>query len=106
MRQSERVIHGICSGCREWGWACLPACRDSEEVKGSTEMLPGKIRAMGPRELDTGRLLGALGDLLLEWRGALPERIKGVSIDSRDVRPGFLFVAIRGEHKSGEEYVT
>ena len=106
MRRSKKVIHGIYSSCRKWSWTCLPVAREVEEVKGSTEMPSRKIRAMGVRELDTRRLLRALGDLLLERRGALPERIKGVSIDSRDVRPGFLFVAIRGEQKSGEEYVT
>lgn len=39
------------------------------------------------------------------WRGLAPSRIQGVSIDSRTIRPGELFVALPGEHADGHEFV-
>jgi UDP-N-acetylmuramoyl-tripeptide--D-alanyl-D-alanine ligase len=38
-------------------------------------------------------------------RGALRSPVQGVSIDSRTLRPGDLFVALRGERFDGHEYV-
>lgn len=36
---------------------------------------------------------------------ALPERVTGISIDTRTLAPGDLFFAIRGEHSDGHAYV-
>ena len=47
----------------------------------------------------------ALGELVAETRGELPPRIHGIAIDSRHVRSGYLFVAIRGENSSGEDFI-
>lgn len=55
--------------------------------------------------LKTYDLVRGLGDLVVSIHGELPEDIKGVAIDSRQVRQGYLFVAIRGERISGEEYI-
>jgi UDP-N-acetylmuramyl pentapeptide synthase len=37
--------------------------------------------------------------------GALAAPVTGVSIDSRSLRPGELFVALRGERFDGHDYV-
>ena len=37
--------------------------------------------------------------------GAIPGRLSGVSTDSRDLRPGALFVALRGEHFDGHAFL-
>jgi len=46
---------------------------------------------------EAGRALG---------RGPLAAGVPGVSIDSRSVRPGELFVALRGEHFDGHDFVS
>jgi UDP-N-acetylmuramoyl-L-alanyl-D-glutamate--2,6-diaminopimelate ligase len=43
--------------------------------------------------------------LLVEARGALPTTIAGVSDDSRVVREGFLFVAVRGSERDGHDFL-
>ncbi|OCC14748.1 UDP-N-acetylmuramoylalanyl-D-glutamate--2, 6-diaminopimelate ligase [Dissulfuribacter thermophilus] len=55
--------------------------------------------------LKTKELVRGLGDLVVSIHGELPPDIKGIAIDSRQVRQGYLFVAIRGERSSGEEYI-
>ncbi|MBA3340926.1 MAG: UDP-N-acetylmuramoyl-L-alanyl-D-glutamate--2,6-diaminopimelate ligase [Gemmatimonadaceae bacterium] len=44
--------------------------------------------------------------LLSAVRGDLPEFVEGVSDDSRDVRPGFLFIAVRGSLRDGHDYLA
>jgi UDP-N-acetylmuramoyl-tripeptide--D-alanyl-D-alanine ligase len=41
-----------------------------------------------------------------ERRGALPQSVSGVSIDSRTVKPGEAFFAIQGDHRDGHAFVT
>jgi len=43
--------------------------------------------------------------LLVETRGALPAAVAGVSDDSRAVRDGFLFVAVRGSERDGHDFL-
>jgi len=43
--------------------------------------------------------------LLVETRGALPATVVGVSDDSRVVRDGFLFVAVRGSERDGHDFL-
>jgi UDP-N-acetylmuramoyl-L-alanyl-D-glutamate--2,6-diaminopimelate ligase len=43
--------------------------------------------------------------LLVERRGALPDTIAGITDDSRSVRPGFLFVAVRGTERDGHDFL-
>lgn len=40
------------------------------------------------------------------WRHGVPEEITGVSIDSRTLRPGNLFIAVRGPHFDGHDFVS
>jgi len=40
-----------------------------------------------------------------EWRGDAPLHVQGVSIDSRTLHAGALFVALTGEHVNGHEFV-
>ncbi|MBX2804473.1 MAG: UDP-N-acetylmuramoylalanyl-D-glutamyl-2,6-diaminopimelate--D-alanyl-D-alanine ligase [Hyphomicrobiales bacterium] len=47
-------------------------------------------------------LTAALGE---DWSGELPKGVNGVSIDTRTLQPGDLFVAIRGERTDGHEYI-
>lgn len=44
--------------------------------------------------------------LLVESRGVLPATIAGLSDDSRAVRDGFLFVAVRGSERDGHDYLA
>src|SRR5258705_8226288 len=43
--------------------------------------------------------------LLVERRGALPTTVTGITDDSRSVRPGDLFVAVRGSERDGHDYL-
>lgn len=40
-----------------------------------------------------------------EWRGAPPAEFTGVTVDSRDVKPGFLFCAVPGTRTDGHEFL-
>jgi UDP-N-acetylmuramoyl-L-alanyl-D-glutamate--2,6-diaminopimelate ligase len=43
--------------------------------------------------------------LLVERRGVLPAAISGITDDSRAVRPGALFVAVKGSERDGHDYL-
>ena len=48
-----------------------------------------------------------LQDMEIDWQGAVPDReISGVCCDSRLVKPGFLFVAIRGFQTDGHRFIS
>src|SRR5579863_8182792 len=38
--------------------------------------------------------------------GKLPQELPGAAVDSRLVRPGELFVALRGEHTDGHRFIA
>lgn len=40
------------------------------------------------------------------WEGAEPAPIQGISIDTRTLQPGSMYVAIRGEHHDGHAFVA
>ncbi|NCC50787.1 MAG: UDP-N-acetylmuramoyl-L-alanyl-D-glutamate--2,6-diaminopimelate ligase [Spartobacteria bacterium] len=42
----------------------------------------------------------------LTVKGSTFEEVQGITYDSRKVRPGYLFVALRGEHENGLLYVS
>jgi len=44
-------------------------------------------------------------NLLIERRGALPSVVSGFSDDSRAVRPGSLFIAVRGTERDGHDFL-
>jgi UDP-N-acetylmuramoyl-L-alanyl-D-glutamate--2,6-diaminopimelate ligase len=44
--------------------------------------------------------------LLVERRGALPESVTAITDDSRRVRPGALFVAVRGSARDGHAFLA
>src|SRR5215510_1146683 len=58
-----------------------------------------------PAEIET--IQRALDDagLLVERRGVLPASISGITDDSRAVKPGFLFVAVRGSERDGHDFL-
>ena len=43
--------------------------------------------------------------LLVERRGVLPATLSGITDDSRVVKPGFLFVAVRGSERDGHDFL-
>ncbi|HEX6058805.1 MAG TPA: UDP-N-acetylmuramoyl-L-alanyl-D-glutamate--2,6-diaminopimelate ligase, partial [Gemmatimonadaceae bacterium] len=53
------------------------------------------------------RLIAALrrAGLLVEERGTMPARVAAVTDDSRLLRPGGLFVAVRGTDRDGHDYL-
>jgi UDP-N-acetylmuramoyl-L-alanyl-D-glutamate--2,6-diaminopimelate ligase len=53
---------------------------------------------------ETARLVAALADARIT--GSLPPSIDAVATDSRAVRPGTLFVALRGERTDGHAHLT
>jgi len=63
-------------------------------------------RAAPSIAIDT--LIAALAarDLLIGRRGPLPETLHGVTDDSRAVRPGVLFVAVRGSARDGHDFLA
>jgi UDP-N-acetylmuramoyl-L-alanyl-D-glutamate--2,6-diaminopimelate ligase len=58
-------------------------------------------------ELSLAALAAALEDagLLVERRGNLPDRAAAITDDSRQVRPGTIFIAIRGTERDGHDYL-
>jgi UDP-N-acetylmuramoyl-L-alanyl-D-glutamate--2,6-diaminopimelate ligase len=56
---------------------------------------------------DTDTILQALDDagLLVECRGNFPRAISGITDDSRAVRAGDLFVAVRGTERDGHDFL-
>lgn len=42
---------------------------------------------------------------VLESRGDMDRRVRGLAYDSRDVEPGFLFVAMDGQHLDGHRFI-
>jgi len=57
--------------------------------------------------ISTERISAALtaASLLVEVRGALPDRLTDIAEDSRRVKPGGLFVAVRGSVQDGHVYL-
>jgi UDP-N-acetylmuramoyl-L-alanyl-D-glutamate--2,6-diaminopimelate ligase len=53
---------------------------------------------------ETSRLVAALAGARVV--GALPPLIEGLAADSRAVRPGMMFVALRGERVDGHQFVA
>jgi UDP-N-acetylmuramoyl-tripeptide--D-alanyl-D-alanine ligase len=51
-------------------------------------------------------LTESLGPLLLRTLGKGPGGFRHVVVDSREVRPGDLFVALPGEHKDGHDFLA
>jgi UDP-N-acetylmuramoyl-L-alanyl-D-glutamate--2,6-diaminopimelate ligase len=56
-------------------------------------------------ELETIAAALAESKLLVERQGALPATISGITDDSRAVKPGTLFVAVRGTERDGHDYL-
>jgi len=51
-------------------------------------------------------ITGALGSLLIAVSRAIEKRsFTGVAVDSRQVQPGHLFIALPGEHRDGHEFI-
>ncbi|MHB1862707.1 MAG: UDP-N-acetylmuramoyl-L-alanyl-D-glutamate--2,6-diaminopimelate ligase [Gemmatimonadaceae bacterium] len=57
--------------------------------------------------IETREIVGALraAGLLLETRGTLPPTVTGMADDSRAVRAGGLFVAVRGSLRDGHDFL-
>ncbi len=49
--------------------------------------------------------LDHLGSLLLEFRGDRERLLNGATCDSREVRPGWLFLAVHGHRQDGAQYL-
>jgi UDP-N-acetylmuramoyl-tripeptide--D-alanyl-D-alanine ligase len=49
-------------------------------------------------------LIDATGGMLIQ--GDLGRKISGIAIDSRKLKPGELFIAIKGEHFDGHSFIT
>jgi UDP-N-acetylmuramoyl-tripeptide--D-alanyl-D-alanine ligase len=50
--------------------------------------------------------LGLVAPLQARVSGAVPEGVGGISIDTRSLRPGELFFAIKGDNSDGHDYVA
>ncbi len=68
---------------------------DAKPLGGLIERLEGERRLRGARE--GGRAIGPAGLAAVE--------VRGVAFDSRQTRPGALFVAIAGEHADGHDFL-
>ena len=61
------------------------------------------MNALAPRQLTLGELLAGFGEHLADDDAGRP--VLGLSSDSRAVTAGDLFVALRGEHHDGHDYL-
>jgi UDP-N-acetylmuramoyl-L-alanyl-D-glutamate--2,6-diaminopimelate ligase len=43
--------------------------------------------------------------LIADRRGALPSEVAGITDDSRTVKPGYVFIAVRGTERDGHDYL-
>ncbi len=57
-------------------------------------------------DISFAEVLGALGPLLVDIKGEGPSCFHGVTVDSRKVGPGSLFIALRGERHDGHQFVA
>lgn len=57
-------------------------------------------------ELSVGEILKAIGGRFVKCGFAAGEKIKGVSIDSRTIQKGNLFIAIKGEKHDGHKFIA
>lgn len=55
--------------------------------------------------ISSQELVQLLGDLLLNDLEAKGEAFSDIVVDSREAKPGALFVALRGEHRDGHQFV-
>lgn len=62
---------------------------------------------MIPHPVSTDAVLDALraADLLVHGRGTLPPSVTSVTDDSRQVKPGMLFIAVHGHDRDGHDYL-
>ena len=77
--------------------------RPDSQQRSGTIPAPSPPRAQPSIELPLERVLGSTGGRLI--RGAT-HRFTAVSIDSRAVPPGCLFVAVRGERHDGHSFIA
>src|SRR5688572_6943534 len=58
-------------------------------------------------QISTSKIIDCLQNngLLAEVRGTLPETIDGIADDSRHVKDGYLFVAVRGSERDGHNFL-
>lgn len=76
----------------------------SDAQPRSGQFTPQAMPSLQPSiELPLERVLGATGGRLV--RGS-PHRFSAVTIDSRSVTPGCLFVAVRGERLDGHQFIA
>ena len=89
------MVHALVTG---------PAIGETISVEKKKEMSAHNIKPF-QKALATKVLLRTLGPLLIGVKGELPTHIKGIALDSRAVKKGFLFIAMKGEHTSGERFI-
>jgi UDP-N-acetylmuramoyl-L-alanyl-D-glutamate--2,6-diaminopimelate ligase len=72
-------------------------------MRVTTEIEGGKNLSIGESEARLQELLALVP--LQSVRGPRDAVVRGVAVDSRDVRPGFVFVAIQGEKTDGHRFL-
>ena len=83
------VAGGEIPGARDVSAASFPRKRESISGAGTSSYMDPRVR----------------GDDAAASISAAPGNAGGVSIDSRTLQPGDLFVAIKGEHADGHKFV-
>ncbi len=79
----------------------------AERLADAEPTEPARLAGLIERLTAEGRLRGArLDGRAIGPRGLASVEIRGVTDDSREVRPGSLFVAIAGGHVDGHEFVA
>lgn len=63
------------------------------------------FRPENPRPRTLGELLDAFGGLALV-RGARDTALTGITLSTADVRPGDVYVGVRGQHRHGAEFAS
>jgi UDP-N-acetylmuramoyl-tripeptide--D-alanyl-D-alanine ligase len=82
----------------------------TEEARGLDSPPDAVFDALGlqgsPWRQPLWTALGAIGPLDARSDGGLPPEISGISIDTRSLKPGDLFFAIKGERSDGHDHVV
>src|SRR3954462_5000400 len=100
-RLRSRPLERSCDRARSFGWSSKRRTRPAR-IRGTSTISPNQMTV----SLDAiARAFESQG-LLVDRRGDLPDTATLITDDSRQVKPGSLFVAVRGADRDGHTFLA